>query len=41
MYMNMRDYLTLHLDTNQRRGTACSKKGSGCKWTREAIKHYT
>ena len=23
----MRDYLTLHLDTNYRKGTACSKKG--------------
>ena len=29
----MRDYLTLHLDTNLRKGTACSKKGYGCKWT--------
>jgi hypothetical protein len=27
----MRDYLTLHLDTNSSKGTACSKKGYGCK----------
>jgi hypothetical protein len=39
--MNKRDYLTSHLDTNQRRGTAYSMKGYWCKWTREAIKHYT
>jgi hypothetical protein len=39
--MNKRDHLTSHLDTNQSKGTACSKKGSGCEWTREAIKHYT
>ena len=25
--MNMRDYPTLHLDTNYSKGTACSKKG--------------
>ena len=25
--MNMRDFLTLHLDTNKSKGTACSKKG--------------
>jgi hypothetical protein len=37
----MRDYLTLHLDTNLSRGTACSKKGYRCKWTRETIQHYT
>jgi hypothetical protein len=29
--MNMRDYLTLHLDTNYSKGTACSKKEYGCK----------
>jgi hypothetical protein len=29
----MRDYLTLHLDTNKSKGTACCKKGFGCKWT--------
>jgi len=29
--MKMRDYLTLHLDTNYRKGTACSKKGYGGK----------
>jgi hypothetical protein len=39
--MNKRYYPTLHLDTNLSKGTACSKKGSGCKWTRETIKHYT
>ena len=29
--MNMRDYTTLHLDTNEGKGTAYSKKGYGCK----------
>jgi hypothetical protein len=29
--MNMRDYSTVHLDTNQNKGTACSKKGYGYK----------
>jgi hypothetical protein len=29
--MNMRDYPTLHLDANKSEGTACSKKGYGCK----------
>ena len=29
--MNMKDYPTLHLDTNKSKGTACSKKGYGCK----------
>jgi hypothetical protein len=29
--MNMRDYSTLHLDTNPSKGTACSKTGHGCK----------
>jgi len=27
----MRDYLTLHLDTNKSKETACNKKGYGCK----------
>ena len=31
--MNMRDYLTLHLNTNESKETACSKKGYGCKCT--------
>ena len=29
--MNMRDYQTLHLDTNEIKGTAYSKIGYGCK----------
>jgi hypothetical protein len=29
--MNMRDYPTLHLEANQSKGTAYSKKGYGCK----------
>jgi hypothetical protein len=29
--MNMREYPTLHLDVNKSEGTACSKKGYGCK----------
>jgi hypothetical protein len=29
----MTDYPKLHLDTNQSKGTACSKKGYGCKLT--------
>ena len=29
--MNMRDYLTLHVDINYSTGTACSKKRYGCK----------
>jgi hypothetical protein len=33
----MRDYLTLHLDINQSKGTACSKKGYECEWTWETI----
>jgi hypothetical protein len=37
----MRDYLTSHLDTKSSKGTACSKKGYGCKWTRETIQLYT
>jgi hypothetical protein len=39
--MNMRDYPTLHLDTNSSKGTTCSKKGYGCKWTWETVQHYT
>ena len=39
MYMDMKDYLTVHLDTSK--GTACSKKGYGCTWTWETTKHYT
>jgi len=33
----MRDDLTLHLDINSSRGTYCSKKRYGCKWTWEII----
>ena len=29
--MNKRDYPTLHLDTNESKGTTCSNKGYGCK----------
>ena len=29
--MNKRDYPTLHLDVNKSEGTACNKKGYGCK----------
>ena len=29
--MNMKDYPTLHLDTNKSKGTACSKKVYECK----------
>ena len=29
--MNMRDYPTSHIDTNESKGTAGSKKGYGCK----------
>ena len=29
--MNMRDYQALHLNVNKSKGTACSKKGYGCK----------
>jgi hypothetical protein len=39
--MNTRDYPTLHLDVNKSKGTACSKKGYGCKWTWDTIQHYT
>ena len=37
----MRDYPTLHIDTNESKGTSCSKKGYGCKWRWETIQHYT
>ena len=37
----MRDYPTLYKDTNWSKGTACSKKEYGCKWTWETIQHYT
>ena len=33
MDVNEHDYPTLHLDTKSSKGTACSKKGYGCKWT--------
>jgi hypothetical protein len=29
--MNMRDYPIVHIDTDKSKGTACSKKGHGCK----------
>jgi hypothetical protein len=29
----MRNYSTLHLDINKSKGTACSQKRYGCKWT--------
>jgi hypothetical protein len=32
-------YITLRHKLNK--GTACSKKGHGCKWTWEIILHYT
>jgi hypothetical protein len=31
--MNLRDYLTLHLDTHLSKGTACSANGYGCNGT--------
>ena len=39
--MNMRDYPTLHLDTDSIEETACSKLWYECKWTWETIQHYT
>jgi hypothetical protein len=33
----MRDYPTLNLNTNKSKGTTCSKKGHGCKYTWETI----
>ena len=38
---NMRDYTTLHSDTDWSKGTTCSKKEYGCDWTWETIQHYT
>jgi hypothetical protein len=35
----MRDYTTLHSDTDWSKGTACSKKEYGCDWTWETIQH--
>ena len=29
--MRIADHLTSHIDTHKSRGTACSKKGYGCK----------
>jgi hypothetical protein len=37
----MRDYPIVHLDTDKCKGTACSKKGHGCKWTWKTIQLYT
>ena len=37
----MRDYPTLHLDTDKSEGTACNKIWYGCTWTWETIQHYT
>jgi hypothetical protein len=37
----MKDYRPLHLATNLGKGTVCSKKGYGCKWTWDTIEHYT
>jgi hypothetical protein len=37
----MRYYPTLYLDIYSSKGTACSKKGYGCKWTWDTIQHYT
>ena len=37
----MRDYTTLHSDTDCSNGTDCSKKEYGCDWTWETIQHYT
>jgi hypothetical protein len=39
--MNMRDYPTLHLDTNLNKGTVYSKKEYGCKWTWERLSNIT
>jgi hypothetical protein len=39
--MNKRDYLTLHLHTNETKETACGNTEYGCKWTRETVQHYT
>ena len=37
----MCNYPILLLDRNQSKGTACSKKGYGCKGTCETIQNYT
>ena len=37
----MKDYSTVHVDTNESKRTDCSKKGYGCQWTWETIQHYT
>ena len=37
----MTDYPTVHLNTNKSKGTTCSKKWCGCKWTWETIQQYT
>jgi hypothetical protein len=37
----MRDYTTLHSDTDWSERIACSKKEYGCKWRWETIQHYT
>jgi hypothetical protein len=29
------------LNSNKSKGTTCSKKGYGCKWTWETIQQYT
>jgi hypothetical protein len=34
-------YPILHLDKHKSKGTVCSKKGYGCKWTCETIQYYT
>ena len=41
MKINKWDYSKLHLDTNYSKGTACNRKGYGCKWTWQTIKHST
>lgn len=37
----MRDYLSLHVDTNKNKGTACSKTRYEIKLTRGTLQHYT
>ena len=37
----MRNYSTLHLNTNSSKETVCSKKGYECRWAWETIQHYT
>ena len=36
----MRDDSIVHIDTGKSKGTACCKKGHGCKWTWETIQVY-